>query len=68
MSEVMNGAKKTVKSKTMILNSLLCVVAVVNLTQGSGLLPPVAMAYLFLASNICNLILRYFFTDQGLKL
>ena len=65
MSE--NGAKSVLRSKTAWINALLCIVAVVNLTQDSGLLPPVAMAYLFLTANIANLVLRYF-TDQGVKI
>lgn len=68
MSEVTNGAKNIIKSKTMIVNILLFVVALVNLAQDSALIPAALMGWLFLVAAAANLALRYFFTDQPVKL
>ncbi len=59
--------KPILKSKTMILNSLLFIVALVGLVQDSVQIPVAAMPYLLLVVAVCNLALRYFFTDSAVK-
>lgn len=67
MSEVANGAKTVVKSKTVWLNVILCVLAVVCLLQDSVIVPATAMPYLVLIAAILNIVMRAF-TNQGVKI
>ncbi len=59
--------KPIVKSKVMWVNAILFVIALVGLVQNSVQLPPEAMGYLLLVVTICNMVLRYFFTDSAVK-
>lgn len=64
----MNGEPKPIiKSKVMWVNAILFVIALVGLLQDSVQIPVEAMPYLLLVVAVCNMVLRYFFTDTPMK-
>jgi hypothetical protein len=56
--------KAVYKSKTVWLNVLTMLVALLTMLQDNPLIPPVAQPYVLLAGGVLNLVLRIWFTDE----
>ena len=52
------------ESKTLWLNVITALIAVLTLLQDNPVIPPVAQPYILLVVGVLNVVLRVWFTDQ----
>lgn len=60
-------AKAIVFSKTVWVNLIVTVLAIIQLFSESPLVPPEVLPWLVFAAGVLNLVLRIWFTDTALK-